>query len=113
MPNDGAFKCFKLGDKDACLGRNDIGFGKLTVGVPADEVDSAVDKKLAEASKNVRLPGFRPGKVPMSVMKQRFGPGVRQEVLGDVINQSFQEAVIGENLRPQASQVSSKECRKW
>ncbi|MGB2240171.1 MAG: trigger factor, partial [Pseudomonadales bacterium] len=38
---------------------------KLTVGVPADEVDSAVDKKLAEASKNVRLPGFRPGKVPM------------------------------------------------
>ena len=73
---------------------------KLTVGVPADEVDSAVDKKLAEASKNVRLPGFRPGKVPMSVMKQRFGPGVRQEVLGDVINQSFQEAVIGENLRP-------------
>ncbi len=73
---------------------------KLTVGVPADEVDSAVDKKLAEASKNVRLPGFRPGKVPMTVMKQRFGPGVRQEVLGDVINQSFQEAVIGENLRP-------------
>ena len=73
---------------------------KLTVGVPADEVDSAVDKKLAEASKNVRLPGFRPGKVPMSVMKQRFGPGVRQEVLGDVINQSFQEAVMGENLRP-------------
>ena len=73
---------------------------KLTVGVPADKVDSAVDKKLAEASKNVRLPGFRPGKVPMSVMKQRFGPGVRQEVLGDVINQSFQEAVIGENLRP-------------
>ena len=45
---------------------------KLTVGVPADEVDSAVDKKLAEASKNVRLPGFRPGKVPMSVMKQRL-----------------------------------------
>ena len=73
---------------------------KLTVGVPADEVDSAVAKKLAEASKNVRLPGFRPGKVPMSVMKQRFGPGVRQEVLGDVINQSFQEAVISENLRP-------------
>ena len=73
---------------------------KLTVGVPAEEVDSAVDKKLAEAAQNVRLPGFRPGKVPMSVMKQRFGPGVRQEVLGDVINQSFQEAVMTESLRP-------------
>ena len=41
---------------------------KLTVGVPADDVDSAVDKKLADAAKNVRLPGFRPGKVPMRVM---------------------------------------------
>ena len=66
---------------------------KLTVAVPAAEVDGEVDKKLAEASKNVRLPGFRPGKVPMSVMKQRFGPGIRQEVLGDVINRSFQDAV--------------------
>ena len=73
---------------------------KLTVGVPADDVDSAVDKKLAEAAKNVRLPGFRPGKVPMRVMKQRFGAGVRQEVLGDVVNRSFSEAVMGENLRP-------------
>ena len=73
---------------------------KLTVGVPADDVDSAVDKKLADAARNVRLPGFRPGKVPMRVMKQRFGVGVRQEVLGDVVNRSFQEAVMGENLRP-------------
>ena len=73
---------------------------KLTVGVPADDVDSAVDKKLAEAAKNVRLPGFRPGKVPMRVMKQRFGAGVRQEVLGDVVNRSFSEAVMGDNLRP-------------
>ena len=73
---------------------------KLTVAVPAAEVDGEVDKKLAEASKNVRLPGFRPGKVPMSVMKQRFGPGIRQEVLGDVINRSFQDAVRSEDLRP-------------
>ncbi len=73
---------------------------KLTVAVPAAEVDGEVDKKLVEASKNVRLPGFRPGKVPMSVMKQRFGPGIRQEVLGDVINRSFQDAVRSEDLRP-------------
>jgi len=73
---------------------------KLTVGVPANDVDSAVEKKLEDAAKNVRLPGFRPGKVPMRVMKQRFGVGVRQEVLGDVVNRSFQEAVVGENLRP-------------
>lgn len=73
---------------------------RLTVGVPADQVDTAVDKRLQEAARNVRLPGFRPGKVPMRVMQQRFGAGVRQEVLGEVISQSFQEAVISENLRP-------------
>lgn len=73
---------------------------RLTVGVPAERVDQAVDQRLQDAAKNVRLPGFRPGKVPMRVMKQRFGAGVRQEVLGEVISQSFQEAVLSENLRP-------------
>jgi len=73
---------------------------RLSVAVPADRVDGAVDQRLREASRNVRLPGFRPGKVPMRVMKQRFGAGVRQEVLGEVISQTFQEAVQSENLRP-------------
>ena len=73
---------------------------RLTVGVPADQIDTAVDKRLQEEARNVRLPGFRPGKVPMRVMKQRFGAGVRQEVLGEVISRSFQEAVMSENLRP-------------
>lgn len=73
---------------------------RLTVGVPAERVDGAVEKRLQEAARNVRLPGFRPGKVPMRVMKQRFGAGVRQEVLGEVISQSFSEAVASENLKP-------------
>ncbi|MBT4855281.1 MAG: trigger factor [Halieaceae bacterium] len=73
---------------------------RLTIGVPADRVDGAVAQRLREAARNVRLPGFRPGKVPMKVMQQRFGGGIRQEVIGEVINQSFQEAVISEKLRP-------------
>lgn len=73
---------------------------RLTVGVPAERVDSAVDSRLKQAAGNVRLDGFRPGKVPMRVMRQRFGAGVRQEVLGEVMSQSFQEAVVQENLRP-------------
>ncbi|EED36670.1 trigger factor [Luminiphilus syltensis NOR5-1B] len=73
---------------------------RLTVGVPAERVDGAVQSRLQDAAKNVRLPGFRPGKVPMRVMKQRFGAGVRQEVLGEVISQTFQEAVVQEQLRP-------------
>ncbi|MFV0477496.1 MAG: trigger factor [Parahaliea sp.] len=73
---------------------------RLTVGVPAERVDSEVDSRLQKAVGNVRIPGFRPGKVPMKVMRQRFGAGVRQEVLGEVMSQSFQEAVVQEKLRP-------------
>ena len=76
---------------------------RLTVGVPAERVDVEVDERLKKAAKDVRLPGFRPGKVPMKVMRQRFGAGVRQEVLGEVVSQSFQEAVVQEKLRPAGS----------
>ncbi len=73
---------------------------RLTVGVPAARIDSEVDVRLKKAASNVRLDGFRPGKVPMKVIRQRFGAGVRQEVLGEVMSQSFQEAVVQEKLRP-------------
>ena len=73
---------------------------KLTVEIPSDVVDQEVNKRLAEAAKTVRINGFRKGKVPQKVVKQRFGPGVRQEVLGDTINKSFYEAVQKESLRP-------------
>ncbi|HDY81705.1 MAG TPA: trigger factor [Halieaceae bacterium] len=73
---------------------------RLTVGIPAERIDVEVNSRLQKAAQNVKLPGFRPGKVPMKVMRQRFGPGVRQEVLGEVMSQSFQEAVVQEKLRP-------------
>jgi trigger factor len=73
---------------------------RLTVGVPAERVDLEVDSRLQKEARSVRLPGFRPGKVPMKVMRDRFGEGVRQQGLGEVMSQSFQEAVIQEKLRP-------------
>ncbi|MEC8878963.1 MAG: trigger factor [Pseudomonadota bacterium] len=73
---------------------------RLTVGVPAEKVDSAVDTKLREAQKSVRLNGFRPGKVPMREVKRRFGDAVRNEVLADVMRESFIEAVEQESLQP-------------
>lgn len=73
---------------------------RLTVGVPAERVDSEVKQRLQKAAKTIRLDGFRPGKVPMNVVRQRFGAGVRQEVLGEVMSQSFYEAVSQENLKP-------------
>jgi trigger factor len=46
---------------------------RMTIGVPAQEIDQAVQKRLQETARSVRLNGFRPGKVPMSVVKRRFG----------------------------------------
>ena len=73
---------------------------RLTIGVPAEEVESEVQKRLQKAAKNIRLNGFRKGKVPMKVVKERFGAGVRQEVVGEVINRSFVEAVSKESVKP-------------
>lgn len=73
---------------------------RLIVGVPAERIDQAVNSKLKEAAKNVRLDGFRPGKVPMKIMRQRFGQSVRMEVLGQVMNDSFYEAIQQQELKP-------------
>lgn len=73
---------------------------RMTVGIPAEQVEAEVTKRLQQATKTVRLNGFRKGKVPMSVVKQRFGAGVRQEVLGEFMSRSFYEAVQKEDVRP-------------
>ncbi|WP_066963778.1 trigger factor [Microbulbifer sp. Q7] len=73
---------------------------RLTVNLPAEVVEKEVDKRLQQASKTVRINGFRKGKVPMKVVRQRFGAGVRQEVLGEVMSRSFYEAVQKEQVKP-------------
>ncbi|WP_320836612.1 trigger factor [Zhongshania sp.] len=73
---------------------------RLIVGVPAARVDGAVDSRLQKAAKTVKLDGFRPGKVPMSVVRQRFGQSVRMEVLGEVMNECFYEAIQQQELKP-------------
>lgn len=73
---------------------------RMTIGVPAEEVDQQVDQRLREAAKQVRLNGFRPGKVPMKVVRQRFGPSVRQEVLGEVMRNAWMEAIQEQDVQP-------------
>ena len=73
---------------------------RMTVGIPAEQVETEVTKRLQQAAKTVRLNGFRKGKVPLKVVKQRFGAGVRQEVLGEVMSRSFYEAVQQEDVKP-------------
>lgn len=73
---------------------------KLTIEVPADEVDSSVEARLRETARTVRLNGFRKGKVPLGIVRKRLGPGIRREVVGDLMSRSFVEAVQQEKLRP-------------
>lgn len=73
---------------------------RLTITVPADSVDSAVKSRLQQLAKTQRINGFRPGKVPVSVIKKRFGQAVRQEVAGDVMQQNFYQAIIQEKIQP-------------
>lgn len=73
---------------------------KMTIAVPGEEVDTAVTARLKEAAQNVNLNGFRKGKVPFKVVKSKFGKGVRQEVVGEMMSQSYYEAINQEKLRP-------------
>ncbi len=73
---------------------------KIVVQVPAEKIDDAVMKRLRDIAKTARINGFRPGKVPLKVVQKRFGGQVKQEVLGDVINESYQEALKQEDYRP-------------
>ena len=73
---------------------------RMTIGVPADKIDSAVESKLAQTAKQVRLDGFRPGKVPMREVRRRFGKAIREEVIGEIVSNSFYEAMTEKALNP-------------
>lgn len=73
---------------------------RLTIGVPAAEIDNAVGERLEKAARTARLNGFRQGRVPLRVVRQRFGASIRQEVVGEAMSRSFYEAVTREGVRP-------------
>ncbi len=73
---------------------------RMTVQIPSETVTKAVDKKLRDLVKTVRIDGFRPGKVPLRVVQQKFGGAVRQEVIGDVIDSTYREAITQEDIHP-------------
>ena len=72
----------------------------MTVQVPAERLSEEVESRLKSLKGRVRINGFRPGKVPLKIIKQQYGGGVYQEVLGEVLQSSFQEAVAQEKLQP-------------
>ena len=73
---------------------------RMTVQVPAERVDQEVKSRLQSMCQTVRLDGFRPGKVPLKVIEQKYGKQIRLEVADQVVNSTLQEAITQENVRP-------------
>jgi trigger factor len=72
---------------------------RMTVEVPAEQVEQAVEQRIQRIARSVRLDGFRPGKAPLRVVRQRFGDQARREAYGELIETSFQQAATQEKLR--------------
>jgi len=73
---------------------------RLTISVPAEKVDVEVKNRLRHIGKTQRINGFRPGKVPASVIQKRYGASVRQEIAGEVMQRNFVEAIVAEKINP-------------
>ncbi len=73
---------------------------RMRVEVPIERIESEVDSRLKSVGRTAKIKGFRPGKVPARVVRQRYGKQVRQEVLGEIMQKSYSDAVMQENLRP-------------
>jgi len=75
---------------------------RMEVSVPKEEIEEAIAERLKRVSRTAKLKGFRPGKAPIKVIRQQFGEQVRQEVLSDILQQSFTRAVAEAKLTPAA-----------
>ncbi|MBT3565890.1 MAG: trigger factor [Porticoccus sp.] len=73
---------------------------KMTIVVPAERIGNEVKERLEKAAKTVRIDGFRAGRVPLNVVNQHYGQGIRQEVVSETVRTCFYDAVTQENLTP-------------
>jgi trigger factor len=73
---------------------------RMRVEVPIERIESEVDTRLKSVGRTAKIKGFRPGKVPATVVRKRYGKQVRQEVLGEIMQKSYSDAVMQENLKP-------------
>ena len=72
---------------------------RLHVAVPKAQIESEIQKRLAQLAKTAKIPGFRPGKVPLKMVAQQYGPQVRSDVISDTVQASLNDAIRTQNLR--------------
>ena len=73
---------------------------RMRVELPLETIQHAVDSRLKSVGRTAKIKGFRPGKVPARVVKQRYGKQVREEVLGEILQKSYSDAVVQQKLNP-------------
>jgi trigger factor len=73
---------------------------EFKITVPASEVEDKISRRLGEIGRSVRIPGFRPGKVPLPLLRKRYGQAVRHEILETTVQGSSAEAMREHNVRP-------------
>jgi len=73
---------------------------RMRVELPAERIKQEVDSRLKSVGRTAKLKGYRPGKVPPKVVRQRYGKQVREEVLSELMQKSYTDAVMQENLNP-------------
>ena len=83
---------------------------RLNVAVPLAQIEGEVQKRLARLAKTVKISGFRPGKVPLKMVAQQYGPQVRSDVIADAVNAGFNDAVREQNL--QRRRLSADRARR-
>jgi len=89
---------------------------RLNMAVPVEEIEKQVDERLKKLSRTLRIAGFRPGKVPLKLVAQQYGPQVRSEVVGDAVQKAFSDVVREQNIRvagypriePKSGEVDAK-----
>jgi trigger factor len=72
---------------------------RLHVAVPKAQIEGEIQKRLAQLAKTAKIPGFRPGKVPLKMVAQQYGPQVRSDVISDTVQASLNDAIRTQNLR--------------
>lgn len=73
---------------------------ELEIKVEAKDIETRVESRLKEAAKTINIPGFRPGKAPLSLMKQKYGKAVLGEVLEAAVNETSQKALEDQKIKP-------------
>ena len=73
---------------------------ELTISLPANDIEKKISNRLKEISLTAQMPGFRPGKVPVSMLRKRYGPSIMGEILEKAVGDSSQQALAEKDIRP-------------